>query len=32
MTGVGDFDFVAVGSCGLPPFEIGIDGSVPSRY
>jgi hypothetical protein len=32
VTGAGDFDLVAVGSCGIPPFEIGIDGSVRSRY
>src|SRR5258708_3816300 len=32
MAGAEDFDLVAVGSCGIPPFEIGIDGSVRSRY
>src|SRR5712671_5837777 len=32
VAGAGDFDLVAVGSCGIPPFEIGIDGSVRSRY
>jgi hypothetical protein len=32
MTGAGDFDLVAVGSRGIPLFEIGIDGSVRSRY
>src|SRR5437764_11798236 len=28
VTGAGDFDRLAVGSCGIPPFEIGIDSSV----
>jgi hypothetical protein len=32
VTGAGDFDLVAVGSCGIPPFEIGIDGSVCCGY
>jgi hypothetical protein len=30
--GQDDFDLLAVGSCGIPPFEIGIDGSVRCGY
>jgi hypothetical protein len=30
VTGAGNFDLVAVGSCGIPPLKIGIDGSVRS--
>jgi hypothetical protein len=26
-----DFDLVAVGSCGVPAFQVGVDGSVFSR-
>src|SRR5882672_9095639 len=32
MTGARDFDRVALGSCGVPPFEIGVDGSVFRRH
>ena len=32
MAGAGDLDLVAVGSCGIPAFEIGVDGSVCSCY
>src|SRR5882724_2497976 len=32
VTGACDFDLVAVGSCGIPPFEVGVDGSVFCRY
>src|SRR5258705_599390 len=32
VTGTWDFDLVAVGSCGIPPFEVGIDGPVFCRY
>jgi hypothetical protein len=32
VTGAGEFDIVAVGSPCILPFEIGIDGSVRSRY
>ena len=28
MAGARDFDLVAVGSLGIPPFEVGVDGSV----
>ena len=31
MTGARDFDLVALGSSGIPPFEVGIDGSVFCR-
>src|SRR6266478_9540803 len=31
MAGAWDFDRVALGSCGVPPFEIRIDGSVFCR-
>jgi len=31
VAGVCDFDRVAVGSLGIPPFEVGVDGSVSSR-
>jgi hypothetical protein len=30
VAGARDLDFVAVGPRGIPPFEIGIDGSVAS--
>jgi hypothetical protein len=32
VAGAWDFDLVAFGSCGVPPFEVGIDGSVFSRH
>ena len=32
MAGARNFDFVAVGSRGIPPFEIGINGSVAAGY
>src|SRR6266404_5962643 len=32
VTGTWDFDLVAVGSFGIPAFEVGVDGSVFSRY
>jgi len=32
VTGAGDFDLVAVGARGIPPFEVRVDGSVCSRY
>src|SRR6266566_2868656 len=32
VTGARDFDLVALGSCGIPPFEVGVDGSVFCRY
>src|SRR2546425_4198404 len=32
VAGARDFDRVALGSCGVPPFEVGIDGSVFRRY
>ena len=32
MAGAGDFDLMAVGSCGVPALEVGVDGSVRSRY
>jgi hypothetical protein len=28
VTGSSDFDLMAVGSCGIPAFEVGVDGSV----
>jgi len=31
MAGPGDFDFMAVGSRGIPTFQLGVDGSVCSR-
>src|SRR6266481_1153731 len=31
MAGAWDFDRVALGSCGVPPFEIRVDGSVLCR-
>jgi catalase len=32
VAGAGDFDLVAVGSCGIPSFELGVNGSVLRRY
>jgi hypothetical protein len=32
VTGAWDFDLAALGSCGIPPFEVGVDGSVLCRY
>src|SRR5438128_2210272 len=32
VTGARDFDRVALGSCGVPPFEVGVDGSVFRRH
>src|SRR6266481_5971506 len=32
VAGACDFDLVAVGSCGIPPFEVGVDGSVLCRH
>jgi len=32
VTGAGDFDLVGVGSCGIPPFEVRVDGSVFCGY
>jgi hypothetical protein len=32
VTGAGDFDLMAVGALGIPAFEVGVDGSVCSRY
>ena len=32
VAGACDFDFVAVGSRGIPAFEVGVDGSVCCRY
>src|SRR6267142_223650 len=32
VTGSGDFDFMAVGSCGIPAFEVGADGSICCGY
>src|SRR4051812_5597807 len=32
VTGARDFDFVALGSLGIPPLQVWIDGSVISRY
>ena len=32
MAGACDFDRVALGSLGIPPFEVGVDGSVFRRY
>jgi hypothetical protein len=32
VTGAGDFDLVAVGSCGIPPFGVRVDGSVFCGY
>jgi hypothetical protein len=32
MAGACDFGSMALGSCGVPPFEIGVKGSVGSRY
>jgi hypothetical protein len=32
VAGAGDFDFMAVGACCIPPFEIGIYGSVCCGY
>ena len=32
MAGAWDFDLVALGSFGIPPFEVGVDGSVFCRY
>src|SRR5258706_3840011 len=32
VTGARDFDLVAVGSCGIPAFEVRIDGFVASGY
>jgi hypothetical protein len=31
VTGACDFHFVAVGSCGIPPFEFGVDGFLSTR-
>src|SRR5262245_14101222 len=32
VTGAWDFDLAALGSCSIPPFEVGVDGSVLCRY
>src|ERR1700722_13466639 len=32
VTSTCDFHLVAVGSCGIPPFEVRVDGSVCSRH
>src|ERR1700730_13763870 len=32
MTGACDLDLVTVGACSIPPFEVGVDGSVCRRY
>src|SRR6266478_2867068 len=32
VTGARDFDLMTVGPCGIPTFEVGIDGSVCCRY
>ena len=32
MAGAWDFDLMALGSCGIPPFEVRVDSSVFSRY
>src|SRR6267143_701285 len=32
VAGARDFDLVAVGSCGIPAFEVGVNGSVFCRY
>jgi hypothetical protein len=32
VAGTWDFDLVTVGSCGIPAFEVGVDGSVFCRY
>src|SRR5258705_3632785 len=32
VTGTWDFDLVAVGSCGIPPFKLGVDGPVFCRH
>ena len=32
VTGAGDFDLVGVGSCGIPPFDVRVDGSVFCGY
>ena len=32
MTGACEFDSMALGSCGVPPSEVGVNGSVASRY
>ena len=32
VTSTGDFDLVAVGPCGLPTFEVGVNGSIVSGY
>src|SRR5207253_10332808 len=32
VTGAFDFDLMTLRSCGIPPFEVGVDGSVFCRY
>src|SRR6267143_2163742 len=32
VTGSGDFDLMAVGSCGIPAFEVRVDGSICCGY
>src|SRR6266487_6841014 len=32
MTGARDFDLMALGSLGIPPLQVGIDGSIFRRY
>src|SRR6266851_5629994 len=32
VAGAWDFDLVAVGSCGIPPFQVRFDGSICCRY
>src|SRR5207253_5549602 len=32
VTGARDFDLMAIGSLGIPPLQVGIDGSIFRRY
>ena len=32
MTGAWNFDLVAFGSCGIPPFEVRVDGPIVGRH